>query len=109
MYYVTIMGNEYYIQKKFWKQIEDKLITIRDSGDHQKIKGALTVPLDPDEKGNKRGICLNIDGKGFVLNDLKNNTLYAPDYITYIVQEIYLKANGETEYYKSIVRKIKST
>lgn len=97
------MGNEIYIQKKFWKEVEDELIIIRDKGNLEKIKGALSIPLGLDEKGNKRGVCLNLDGRGFVLNDLKNNTIYAPEYITDIVQEIYLKANGKTDYYKKVV------
>lgn len=98
------MGNEYYIQKKFWKKVEDELITIRDSGNLKKIRGALSVSLGLDENGKERGVCLNLDGRGFVLRDLKNNTIYAPDYITSIVQEIYLKANGKTEYYKETVQ-----
>mgnify|MGYP003596975459 FL=1 len=48
------MGNEYYIQKKYWKKVEDELITIRDSGNLKKIRGALSVSLGLDENGKER-------------------------------------------------------
>lgn len=89
------------IIRKFWKHVENKLKNINSSGSYY-CGGTLSVPLF-----NKRGICLNLDGTGFVLNSdphMKSQKLYQPKFILKIVRDIYLKEKGKTNHY---IRSIK--
>lgn len=90
------------IIRKFWKHVEDELNNIKFSKAYY-CGGSLSVPLL-----KKRGICLNIDGTGFVLNTdphMKNQKLYQPKFILEKVRKIYLKEKGKTEYYKKHVKR----
>lgn len=91
------------IIRKFWKEVEEKLINVGDSEAYY-CGGTLSVPLT-----KKRGICLNLNGSGFVLNTephMKNTKVYQPKFILEIVRKIYLKEKGKTEHYiKSTRRK----
>jgi|WetSurMetagenome_2_1015567.scaffolds.fasta_scaffold699013_2 hypothetical protein len=87
-----------HIQRKFWKHVEERLNNIEDTCAYF-AGGTLSIPLGMNKKGKGIGICLNLSGKGFVLSNLKNTQVYMPDYITQLVQEIYLKYKGKTEHY----------
>lgn len=91
-----------HIQRKFWKHVEEALNNIEENFSYY-AGGTLSISLGKDKTGKERGICLNITGKGFVLSNIKNATLYMPYFITDKVREIYLKHKGETDYYKEIV------
>lgn len=109
MNYVTIYQNRServrhmeHIQRKFWKHVEDALLDIENTSSYY-AGGTLSISLGKSLNGTPRGICLNINGKGFVLSNIKQTTVYMPDHITKLVREVYLKFKGETEYYKEIV------
>lgn len=87
-----------YWTPKFWQRVEDQLRNIEETGAYF-VGGTLSLPL-----GKEKGICLNLDGIGFLLHgDLKNPVVYQPDYITSMVCEIYRKVKGETEYFTETV------
>lgn len=86
-------------QHTIWKHVEEKLINIEGTGAYY-AGGTLSLPL-----GKDRGICLNLNGKGFVLNNsIKNTMVYLPEHITKLVREIYLKVCGKTEHYLESVK-----
>ena len=91
-----------HIQKKFWEHVEYALINIEKIASYY-AGGTLSIPLGKDKSGKDRGICLNLSGRGFVLSNIKNSTLYAPDYIVTMVRELYLRYKGETDHYKEVV------
>ena len=85
-----------YIQKKFWKHVEDRLLDIENTGAY--FTGAtLSLPLGVDSTGKKRGICLNLNGKGFVLSNIKNTSVYVPEDITDLVRDIYNKTKSASK------------
>ena len=86
--------------------MEDALVNIENTFSYY-AGGTLSVSLGTDRSGKQRGICLNLNGKGFVLSNLKNTTIYVPEYITKMVQDIYLKYKGESDHYLSIVKQDK--
>lgn len=91
-----------HIQKKFWKHVEEALHNIEETYSYY-AGGTLSISLGKNKNGKDFGICLNIDGKGFVLSDIKNSRVYLPDFITKKVRKIYLKYKGKTEYYKETI------
>jgi len=92
-----------HIQKKFWGHVEDRLNNIEQTSAYY-AGGTLSLPLGKNNSGHNIGICLNIEGKGFVLSHIKNQQVYQPEYITRLVKKIYLKYRGKTEYYREIIR-----
>lgn len=90
------------IQEKFWKHVEEALINIEKISSYY-AGGTLSLTLGKDKNGKDRGICLNLSGRGFVLSNIKNSTLYAPGYIVKMVRELYLKYKSETDHYKKVV------
>jgi hypothetical protein len=91
------------IQKKFWEHVELALNNIENIASYY-AGGTLSLPLGKDKLGKDRGICLNLSGRGFVLSDIKNSTFYAPDHITKLVRDTYLKYKGETDHYREVVK-----
>lgn len=91
-----------HIQKKFWKHVEEALLDIENRYAYY-AGGTLSLSLGKNKVGEERGICLNLNGKGFVLSNIKNTYVYLPDFITKLVQEVYLKYRGRTEYYIEVV------
>jgi|WetSurMetagenome_2_1015567.scaffolds.fasta_scaffold75063_5 hypothetical protein len=79
-----------YIQKKFWKHVEDCILDTKSTKAFYD-KETLFLDLGTNHKGNTRGICLSINGKGYVLSDIKNRSIYAPEYITDLVKDLHKK------------------
>jgi hypothetical protein len=90
------------IQEKFWKHVEEALTNVEKISAYY-AGGILSLPLGKDKLGKDRGICLNLSGRGFVLSNIKNSTLYAPGHIIKMVRELYLKYKGKTDHYKEVV------
>ena len=92
------------LARKFWGHIEKKLLDIKNT-DACYIGGTLNFSLDRD-----RGIALNLDGSGFVINrheHMKNQTFCQPDFILKNVRKIYLSEKGKNDHYKESVKKRK--
>lgn len=85
-------------QKVIWQHVEKALLDIENTGAYY-AGGTLSLPLGVSATGVPRGICLHVDGTGFVLSDIKNTRVYLPDYITDLVRDIYVKTKGYTNYY----------
>jgi len=90
--------------KKIWLHVEKRLLDIENTGAYY-AGGTLSLPLGTNKQNKPIGVCLNISGKGFVLSDLKNTTVYLPDHITSLVRELYLKYKGNTDHYQETVVK----
>jgi len=97
-----------HIQKKFWKHVEEALNDVENRYAYY-AGGTLSLYLGKNKAGEDRGICMNLNGKGFVLSNIKNTTVYLPDFITKIVRKIYLKHKGRTDHYIEEVEKKKRT
>lgn len=82
---------------KFWKHVEASLLDIKNTTAYY-VGGTLSLDL-----GNNRGICLNLDGSGFVLNPtLKCSRVYQPEAINKLVRDVYLMYKGRTEHFERI-------
>lgn len=79
--------------KKIWQPVTDRL-KARESCYF--VAGSLCVDY-PTSDGDTC-ICLHLDGKAY--NMKTNQRFPQPDYITELVDEIYIETKGETGYYK---------
>jgi len=93
---------QYDMVKKFWVHIERNLRDVLNHR-HQDLMmyfAGGTLCID----GKNALYMLHINGKGSVnpMNGplLKNSMVIMPDYITSLVQKVYLQAKGATGYYR---------
>jgi hypothetical protein len=98
-------------RQKFWEEA-DNILTILLGKNADCVQknvyyggGTLFIDFNSD-----RAIALNLNGKGFVMNDKMNpehNTLiYQPDYIFAKTKALYVKTKGETTHYKNEMKRL---